>query len=393
MKVRSMLAIAAVAAIAVSACSPSESASPNPSGAASPGASGAAASPGTSPGPSGSPSPTTPLTKVSVRIGPVTNAEFAGYIAAQVLGYYSDQGLDVSLVNTDPATRSYVGTTGPEFTIADVPDVLAAREHGSDLVDIAQVFQRSGTVLLTWKKDGFGSACDLGGKKVGLWAPPADLEITARLKSCLKPLTPGTYTRVDVQHDVAAFLGHSVDAIEATTFDGEAKVLEAINPATNAQYTTDDLAIFGPTNGRPATLHDGIFARAGWLAAGSNRDTAVAFVAASIQGWVYCRDHQDDCVQFVTKANSSLGTTDQRWMLNAINPLIWPSPKGIGIPDPDQWEQTITLALADGLITKRPGADANDQTIVADASDQLSDLDLNGANFQTGVVAVAPGGR
>ena len=40
---------------------------------------------------------------------------------------------------------------GPEFTIAWVPKVLQAREAGSDLVDIAQVFQRSGTLSVSWK--------------------------------------------------------------------------------------------------------------------------------------------------------------------------------------------------------------------------------------------------
>ncbi|HJW22693.1 MAG TPA: ABC transporter substrate-binding protein [Candidatus Limnocylindrales bacterium] len=388
MKVRSVLAMVAAAAIAVAACSPSES--PGPSG--SPAASG---SPSQSPGPSssGSPAPSQALTKVSVNIGPVTNAEFAGYVAAQVLGYYSDQGLDVSLVHSDPATRSYVGTSGPEFTIADVPDVLAAREHGSDLVDIAQIFQRSGTVLMTWKKDAFSGPCGLAGKKVGLWPAPADLEIVARFKSCSPPLASSGYTRVDTGHDVTAFLSHAVDAIEASTWAEEAKVLEATNPKTNAQYTTDDLALFGPTDGKPATLHDGIFARAGWLKGTGNRDLAVAFVEASIQGWIYCRDHQDDCVQFVTKANPSLGTTDQRWMLNGINPLIWPSAKGIGVVDPDQWQQTITLALDNGVISASPSADAKDDTIVADAAAALSDQDLIAANFQTGVVAVAPGGQ
>lgn len=387
MKVRSSLAMAAAAAIAIAACSPSQS--PAPSG--SPAASGATVSPGASG--SASPQPTVALTKVSLEIGPVTDAEFAGYVAAQVLGYYAAGGLQVSLVNSDPATRSYVGTTGPEFTIADVPDVLAAREHGSDLVDIAQIFQRSGTVLMTWKKDGISSACNLAGKKVGLWPAPADLEILALFKACATPLTPAMYARVDSGHDVAGFLTHSVVAVEASTYDEVARVLEATNPSTNAQYTMDDLALLGPTNGQPATLHDGIFARAGWLKGAGNRDTAVSFVMASIEGWIYCRDHQDDCAQFVTKANSSLGASHQRWMLNAINPLIWPSAKGIGIPDPDQWNQTVNLALAGGLIAARPGADANDQTIVADASSQLSGQDLIYPNFQAGVVAVAPGGR
>ena len=140
-------------------------------------------------------------------------------------------------------------------------------------------------------------------------------------------------------------------------------------------------------------VHDAIFARAGWLSGAGNRDTAVGFVEASILGWIYCRDHQDDCVQFVTKANPSLGTSHQRWMLNGINALIWPAAQGIGIPDPDQWEQTISLAVAAGVIAKRPSADANDQTVVTAAADLLSDQDLQATGFQTGVVAVQPGGR
>jgi NitT/TauT family transport system substrate-binding protein len=377
MKVRSIVAIARL---------PSES--PGPS--ASPAASGAA-SPAASTSASASPAASQALTKVSLAIGPVTNAEFAGYVAAQVLGYYSSLGLEVSLVNTDPATRSYVGTTGPEFTIADVPDVLAAREHGSDLVDIAQIFQRSGTILMTWKKDGFSGACDLAGRRVGLWATPADLEIQARFSTCSPALTSARFSRDVIGHDVTAFLSHSLAAVEATTWDGEAKVLEATNPATKAQYTTDDLALFGP-DAKTSVLHDGIFARSGWLKGTGNRDLAVAFVEASIQGWIYCRDHQDDCVQFVTKATPGLGTTDQRWMLNGINPLIWPATKGIGISDPAIWSQTVSLALTGGVISANPSADAKDETIVADASADLSDQDLNATNFQTGVVAVAPGG-
>ncbi|HYL41062.1 MAG TPA: hypothetical protein VET90_07120, partial [Candidatus Binatus sp.] len=142
-----------------------------------------------------------------------------------------------------------------------------------------------------------------------------------------------------------------------------------------------------------STLHDGIFARAAWLKGAGNRATAVSFVAASIQGWVYCRDHQDDCVQFVTKGDPSLGTSDQRWMMNGINPLVWPSAKGAGIPDPALWTQTVTIATAAGLISASPGADANDQSIVSDAAAQLGGVDLVAAGWQTGVVAVAPGGK
>jgi len=389
MTFRSTLAMVAVAAIALSACAPSES--PAPSG--SPAASGGTGSPGASPGgsPGGSPEPTLAATKVTVRIGPVTNAEFAGYVAARVLGYYDDEGLAVELVNTDPASRSYAAGTGPELTIADVADVLRARERGSDLVDIAQVFQRSGTAIMTWKADGLASACDLGGKSIGLWPAPADLEVRARLMAC--NLGSVGFTAVIQGHDVSGFLAHTVDAVEARVYDEYARVLEATNPQTKAQFAVDDLALFSADTDKTATLKDAIFARAGWLKEAGNRDIAVSFVRASIRGWVYCRDHQDDCVQFVTAANASLGTSHQRWMLNEVNGLIWPSPSGIGVVDAALWEQTVTLALGGGVIAARPGADAADGSIVTDAVALLTDLDLNATDFRKGEVAVAPDGK
>jgi NitT/TauT family transport system substrate-binding protein len=388
MRFRGPLALAAAAAIASAACGPA------PSGLFSSfGPAATSGSPGASPAgsPVGSPQPTLALTKVSLRVGPLTNAEFAGYVAAQVLGYYADEGLEVDIVNSDPASRSYVGTTGPEFTIADVADVLAARESGSDLVDIAQIFQRSGTGILTWKATGVGSACDLSGKRIGLWPAVAGLEVRSRMAAC--GLGSTGYTPVLQGHDVAGFLGRTVDAVEARGFDEYARVLEAIDPRTDAQYTPDDLAFFAADADATATLKDAIFARAGWLAQTGNRDIAVSFVRAAIRGWVYCRDHQEDCVQFVSRATPGLGTTHQRWMLNEVNGLIWPSPSGIGAVDQALWDQTISVALGGSVISARPAADAADATIVSAAVSVLSDLDLRAPNFQKGEVAVAPGGE
>ena len=33
-------------------------------------------------------------------------------------------------------------------------------------------------------------------------------------------------------------------------------------------------------------------------------------------------------------------------MMNEINDLIWPSPDGIGIMNPDLWSQTVDTAIA-----------------------------------------------
>ena len=86
----------------------------------------------------------------------MTQAQFAGYYAALEEGYYEDEGLDVTLKPGGPditpsrssrAARRSSGSTGS-------PALLAARDQGGDLVNIAQVFGKSGMTELTWKDSG-----------------------------------------------------------------------------------------------------------------------------------------------------------------------------------------------------------------------------------------------
>ena len=58
---------------------------------------------------------------------------------------------------------------------------------GSDLVDIAQVFQRSGTLSVSWKDSGIDDPCRLAGKKVGVWDFGNEFEVTAGLSLELRP--------------------------------------------------------------------------------------------------------------------------------------------------------------------------------------------------------------
>ena len=54
-------------------------------------------------------------------------------------------------------------------------------------------------------------------------------------------------------------------------------------------------------------LQDAIFARASWLAEEGNEDIATRFLAGTFQGWAYCRDNPEECVQFTVDAGSTLG--------------------------------------------------------------------------------------
>ena len=396
MKTRSLLALAASASVAFAACT--SGASPSPS-AASAAPSAAASAPTTSEPPA---STAAEAASVRLQLQWTQQAQFAGYFAADKQGFYAAENLTVQFLPGGPTIAPHTvgsASNGPEFTISWVPKVLEAREAGSDLVDIAQIFQRSGTLSVTWKDSGITDPCGFAGKKVGVWDFGNEYEVTAGALAC--GLTPGleaggdpakTFQKVIQNFDMVAFLNREIDVAEAMIYNEYAQVLEATNPETGELYKPEDLNVIDWNVERAAMLQDALFARKAWLDEGNNRDIAVRFVRASLRGWIYCRDHQELCIQYTVEAGSQLPAGHQRWMMNEIGALVWPSPEGIGMMDPTLWAQTVKIAKDAGIIKADPPIDAYTNDIVEEALTGITE-DAKGAGFTKGTVQVTPGGK
>ena len=334
------------------------------------------------------------LTAVRLQLQWAPQAQFAGYFAAAELGYYADEGLDVEIVDGGPdVIPQQVGSAadGPEFTISWVPKVLEAREAGSDLVNIAQIFQRSGTLSVAWADSGISSPADFAGKRVGVWDYGNEWEVIAAAAAA--GLEQGTdFERVIQTFDMIAFLNGDIDVAEAMIYNEYAQVLEAENPDTGELYQPEDLTVIDYNEVGTAMLQDALFARETWLAEDGNEDVAERFLRASFRGWIHCRDNPDDCIGYTVAAGSTLGAGHQAWMMNEINPLIWPSPDGIGMLDSGLWDQTVQVSLDSGIIEAEPTEDAY-RTDLAEAALAGIEDETTGADFEKGVVEVTPGGE
>jgi NitT/TauT family transport system substrate-binding protein len=379
-RTKGMLALAVGASVLFAACSGSGASSAPSADASADGGESAA-----------------PMTSVRLQLQWAPQAQFAGYFAAEAQGYYEAAGLDVEILDGGPdVIPQQVGSAadGPEFTISWVPKVLEARigNPASDLVNIAQIFQRSGTLSVSWADSGITSPADFEGKKVGVWDFGNEFEVTAA--ALQEGLEAGTdYEKVIQPFDMTLLLSRQIDVAEAMIYNEYAQVLEATNPETGELYKPEDLNVINYNDEGTAMLQDALFARASWLAEGENEATAQAFLKASFQGWIYCRDNPDDCIQYTVDAGSTLGAGHQAWMMNEVNPLIWPSPNGIGLMDPEQWQQTVDVSLGAGIITEAPPADAYRTDLAEAALAELGDADTTGTSFQKGEVEVTPGGN
>ena len=384
---RRFLALAATASFAFAACSGGTGSSA-PSGAASAGAPSAVATAAGSPGAA--------LDEVRLQLQWAPQAQFSGYFAAEEQGYYEAAGLKVTMLDGGPdVIPQAVGSAanGPEFTISWVPKVLEAREGtpASDLVNIAQVFQRSGTLSVSWKESNITSPADFRGKKVGAWGFGNEFEVTAAAKKA--GLTEGTdYTKVTQPFDMTLLLSKQIDVAEAMIYNEYAQVLEAKNPETGELYKPTDLNVINYNDVGTSMLQDALFARASWLAEAGNEDIATRFLKASFQGWIYCRTNPADCIQYTVNAGSTLGTGHQTWMMNEINALVWPSPNGIGMMDPAEWQQSVDVALEAGIIKAAPPAEAYRTDLATAALAGITE-DTKGADFAKGEVQVTEGGN
>ena len=339
------------------------------------------------------------LTKVTLQLKWVTQAQFAGYYAAVAKGYYKKAGLDVSIKVGGPSITPETVVAGKQadFGLDWLPNLFATREKGSNLVSIAQVFARSGMTELTWKSSGINTIAKMRGKKVGVWCCGNQPELFAALnKNGIDPAKSSDVTIVNQPFDMNLFLQHQVDAAAAMTYNELAQVLETKNPQTGKLYTLSDLNVFKMSSPQVGTgmLEDNVFVRGDWINNKANQATAVKFLKASFQGWIYCRDHQQACVNIVLKNGSLLGRGHQTWQMNEINALIWPNPRGIGLPPPGSVAQTATIAKKYGVINNLPTA-ATNYKYAAKAVAQLkaAGIDVLGKRWKKANVKVTPGGK
>jgi NitT/TauT family transport system substrate-binding protein len=337
------------------------------------------------------------LKKVTLQLKWVTQAQFAGYYAAKEKGFYKEEGLDVNIKVGGPSITPEQVVLGKQadFGIDWLPSLLASRDHGQDLVNIAQVFTRSGMLEIAWKDTGISTISQMRGKKVGVWCCGNENELYAALrKNNIDPKSSSDVKIVNQPFNMNLFLNRDVDAAAAMTYNELAQILETKNPKTGKLYQPSDLNVIKLEDVGTGMLEDGLFVRGDWIKSKDNQETAKKFLAASFKGWAYCRDHTAECTQIVLDNGPTLGKGHQTWMMNEINALIWPAPKGVGVMDKTAYQRTAQIAQQFGVISKPPSADAYRTDLAQDAVDELDaeGVDVNGSGWKKQNVKVTPKG-
>ena len=182
-----------------------------------------------------------------------------------------------------------------DFAIAWVPKALATREAGANIVDIAQIFQRSGTLQVSFADKGITTPADFKGKNIGNWGFGNEFEIFAALSQA--GLDPATDVNlVQQQFNMIGLLdgydrrrrGDDLQRVRPGARGREPRHRRAVHsPTTSTSISYEDVGV--------GMLQDAIWADGERLANDpAYQDIATRFVAASIEGWACCRDNPED---------------------------------------------------------------------------------------------------
>jgi len=290
----------------------------------------------------------TPLKSASLMPLWEPQAQFAGYYVALDKGIYARHGIDLKILRAgpghSPAEALEKGTT--DFATLWLSTALQHRSAGIELVNLAQIIQRSSIMLVSKKTAGIKTIADMDGKKVGLWEgdvsiPPRTLFAKHRIK----------VREVRQSHSVNLFLRGGIDVTSAMWFNEYHTILDSgIDPEElNVIFLRDQGMNF---------LEDGIYTMQKTLR--KDPALAAAFVDASLEGWRYAFEHPDEAldivISYMRAAHLPANRMHQKWMLERMRDLMMPVNAQVRIGDlTEQDYEAVGLAMQEhGLIDRFP---------------------------------------
>ena len=290
----------------------------------------------------------------------VTQAQFAGYYVALDRGFYKQEGLDVTIKPGGPdiAPPQVIAGGGADVIIEWMPAALAAREKGLDLVNVAQVFDRSGMMLTCLKETGIvNPKRDFPGRTLGVWFFGNEYPFLSWMSQLGIPTEGGGdgVTVLKQGFNVDPILQRQADCISTMTYNEFWQIVDAGIPSS-------DLVIFRYEDQGVGTLEDGLYALGSDLNDPEYVDRLTRFVRASIKGWEWARKNPNSAADIVLEYDDTGAQTQkhQRRMMGEIAKLLGPAGE-LGVLDPADFERTVEVLLSGEstpVISRNPGSSA-----------------------------------
>ena len=292
--------------------------------------------------------------KLTLQLKWVTQAQFAGYYVAKDKGFYKDAGLDVTIKAGGPDINpSQVIAGGGADVIVDwMPSALATREKGVPIVNISQVFQRSGMQLTCRRDSGVKTPKDFKGRTLGVWFYGNEYPFLSWMDKLGFKTTggPDGVTVLKQGFNVDPLLQKQAACISTMTYNEYWQLIEA-------GMKQDQLLVFKYEDQGVATLEDGLYAQEKSIADPKMADKLARFLKASLKGWDYAIKHQDEAVKIVLDNDASGAQTAQHQTTQIMEIAKLVEGGKLGFLEPKSYDRTVSTLMSgksDPVISKKP---------------------------------------
>ncbi len=264
--------------------------------------------------------------------------QFAGYYAAQALGYYRDAGLDVRIEEAHPGIDPVKAVLDgrAQFGVG-TSNLLLARKAGQPVVALAVIFQHSPLVLIARQSSALQGIHDLAGKR--LMIEPQSDELLAYLKQEGIPLDH----TIQVEHSFNPddLIQGKVDGISAY--------------ATNEPYFLDRAHLayqtYTPRSAGIDFYGDNLFTTERELK--QNPQRVEAFRAASLRGWQYAMAHPEEIADLIVAKYSTQHPRDfYLFEAKRMVPLMQTELIEVGYMNPGRWRHIAETYADLGLLPR-----------------------------------------
>jgi len=276
------------------------------------------------------------------------NVQFAGYIAARELGYYKEEGLDVTIKypGGNKTSIELLRDRKADLVLAFLMNVIEKNvNEGLDMVNVMQTSQHSSLCLALKSPKKNLSMESLRGMKVGLWS--SNTAISAEAMNNEHQLG---WNIVPFRSGIEVLTYGSLDAISVMEY----------NELLRLKYTGHNVSencVFKMCENGYDIPEEGVYCFREYYQ--QNADVVKAFIRASKKGWAWCREHPEQTVDMVTTEMNKEHIRNSRVFQTAGLKVVLNkqevTPGKIGYTlQREQFEKAANTLLEVKLISKKP---------------------------------------
>ena len=241
----------------------------------------------------------------------------------------------------DIAPEQVIVGGGADVIVTWMAAGLAARERGVPLVNIAQPFKTGGLQVNCLKSTGVETPDDFAGRTMGVWFFGNEYPFYAWMTSLGLDTDGADENGVTVLKQAFSadpLIQGQADCISTMTYNEYNQIIEA-------GITPEELVTFNYLEMGFGMLEDGLYVLEEDLEDEAFRDKMVRFVRASMKGWKYAEENQEEAAEIVIE-NDASGAQELDHQVYMVGEVAKLTAGSDGTLDPADYDQTVKTLLS-----------------------------------------------